>query len=88
MYADGTTLPTTLRSIDLSDPNVSVEDIISKELSNINQWLNVNKLCLNIGKSKHILHRNVHKKLTPLQMKMNGIPIEKVTTFNLLGDFF
>ena len=85
MYADDTTLSTTLRSIDLLDPNESVEDIINKEQSNINEWLNINKLSLNKSKSKYIFYRNVHKKLNPLQIKINGIPIKKIKIFYFLG---
>ena len=78
-------MSTTLQSNDLSDHNESVEDIINKELSNINEWLNLNKLSLNISKCKYILHRNVRKKLIPISIKINGIPIEKVEYLNFLG---
>ena len=49
MYADDTTLSTTLQSIEpLESDKKNVADVINNELSNINDWLNINKLSLKV----------------------------------------
>ena len=52
MYADDTTLSTTTQTSPLADTTENVYHLINIELSNINSWLNVNKLSLNAKKNK------------------------------------
>ena len=60
MYADDTTLFTTLKSTRMDDPhNVLIND----ELSKISKWLLVNKLSLNVKKTKFIVFRMLQTKL-------------------------
>ena len=48
MYADDTTLITTMEHFDKNGIATGIND----ELSKINEWLTVNKLSLNINKTK------------------------------------
>ena len=53
MYADDTTLTSTVSNFrNNSNP---VETLINAELLKINDWLQINKLSLNIAKSKFII---------------------------------
>ena len=55
MYADDTTLSTSLNSLsETTLDNKSTETIINEELCKINEWLNINKLLLNKSKTKYI----------------------------------
>ena len=58
MYADDTTLFTTLKSTRNDDYNLLIND----ELSKISKWLLVNKLSLNVKKTKLIVFRMPKKK--------------------------
>ncbi len=42
--------------------NVSISDILNNELSMVNNWLKVNKLSLNIKKSKYIIFHTKKEK--------------------------
>ena len=53
LYADDTTLNSTLDTFGTNQ--VDIEKSIIIELQNILKWLDVNKLCLNISKSKFML---------------------------------
>ncbi len=52
IYADDTTLETTIEIAFNKSQNASAENKINIELDLINDWLKCNKLSLNIGKSK------------------------------------
>ena len=60
MYADDTTLFTTLKSTRMDDPH---NLLINDELSKISNWLLANKLSLNVKKPKFIVFRMPQKKL-------------------------
>ena len=52
LYADDTTLNSTLDNFGTNPDDIEKSIII--ELQNILKWLDVNKLCLNVSKSKFI----------------------------------
>ena len=85
MYADNTNLSASLQSIESINPNETVDSLINKELSKISEWLSLNRLSLNVKKSKYIVHKMTNKKVNNLQLNINGIAIEKVYDFNFLG---
>ena len=85
MYADDTTLSTTLQSFDNAPNERYDDDVINKELSKIYAWLSLNKLSINVSKSKYIVHSIRKKAIRPLKLNINGIEIEKVNCFNFLG---
>ena len=87
MYADDTitNLSASLQSIKSTNPNETVDPLINKEVSKITEWLSLNKWSLNVNKSKYIVHKITNKKAESLQLNIDGIAIEKVYDFNLLG---
>ena len=78
MYADVTTLYCNL------DQN-STTDSLNNELKCITNWLDVNKLSLNIGKTKHMIYHNINKKVNYPVLTINNVEIERVRHFNFLG---
>ena len=78
MYADDTRLYCNL------DQN-STSDSLNNELKLITNWLDVNKISLNIGKTKHMIYHNINKKVNYLVLTINTVEIERVTHFIFLG---
>ena len=84
-YADDTTLFTTLKAlIDCSDENVNVN--IKNELCKITNWLKLNKLSLNLNKTKAMVFHLPQRRdvFTPF-IEMSGRQIELVNEFSFLG---
>ena len=83
MYADDTTLTSTVSNFrNNSNP---VETSINAELLKINDWLQINKLSLNIAKSKFMIFRKIYKEMEVLTLKVDNMNIERVKEFNFLG---
>ena len=86
MYADDTTLYTSLNSLrETTLDNKSTENIINEELCKINEWLNVNKLLLNKSKTKYMVFHMLNKRIQALALKIDDVYIERVDEFNFLG---
>ena len=83
LYADETTLNSTLDNFGTNPVDIQKSIII--ELQNILKWLDVNKLCLNVSKSKFMLFHMPQKVVPSLSFSLNGLEIEHVYNFNLLG---
>ena len=83
IYADDTSLTTTIEII--IQENMSIENSINTELINITDWLKLNKLSLNIPKTKFMIFHKAQKKITPLQIKIEDTIIKQVSDFNFLG---
>ena len=68
-------------------PNTDTNCLINKELFKINEWLEINKLSLNIDKTKYniMLFHMHNKKVNTLTPKIINTIIEKVEEFNFLG---
>ncbi len=86
IYTDDTTLSnieivvrTTVTTI------VPICDILNNELSMLNNWLTVNKLSLNIRKSKYFIFRTKEKKIQSLTLTINNVNIKRIAEFNFLG---
>ena len=47
MFADDTTLFSTLKSLNDNTHNKSIQSVINEDISKVNEWLNINKLSLN-----------------------------------------
>ena len=62
-YADDTTLVSSIGQLELRHPNGNLCDIINTELGKVNDWLRVNKLPLNVGKTKFMIFHKKGKKL-------------------------
>ena len=56
----------------------------------MSKWLGINKLSLNIGKTKYILFHTLNKDVTKCipNLVVNGKVIERVKDFNFLGIVF
>ena len=86
MYADDTTLSTSLNSLsETTLDNKSTETIINEELCKINEWLNINKLLLNKSKSKYMVFHMPNKRLQALTLKIDDVHIKRVDEFYFLG---
>ena len=81
LYADDTTLFTTVQF------RSATQIDINNELSNVHNWLAVNKLSLNVKKTKYVLFHAINKPTQGLvpELAIDGINIERVSTFNFLG---
>ena len=78
IYADDTTLCSTLKiNADATQLNM--------ELNNVSQWLNLNKLSLNVNKTKAMAFRITQKKIIQPNIQINGSNIEFVENFMFLG---
>ena len=79
LFADDTT-------IFYSDKTTpETESLLNLELSKVADWLAANKLSLNVGKSNflHFHHGNCKKE--PLNIKIDGTPVEEKNTTKYLG---
>ena len=87
MYANDTTLSSTLDSFSTHEENGNVEFSIKIELHNICEWLKQNKLSLNLNKFKYMLFKTARRKFInpPLLKKINNINIDRVHELNFLG---
>ena len=86
LFADDTNLFTTIEHfIPILDSNVSV--LLNNELSKIHFWLSVNKLTLNIEKTKFIVFHPYQKDISKLipYLIINGIELERVDHIKCLG---
>ena len=86
MYADDTTLSTSLNSLsETTLDNKNTETIINEELCKIIEWLNINKLLLNKSKTKYMVFHMLNKRIQALTLKIDDVYIERVDEFNFLG---
>ena len=87
LFADDTSLNSTISVFPASNSReLSLK--INNELVKIINWLRANKLSLNVKKTKYMQFRFSQKNpnsLPKLNLKMDGIEIEKVKKFNFLG---
>ena len=82
-YADDTTLNYTLECYGTTTDEI--ESSIANELQKIFKWLDVNRLCLNVAKSKFMLFHMPQKIIPNLTFDFNEVNIEQVNEFNFLG---
>ena len=82
MYADDTTLSTT---IDSTNENNCSTELINNELSKIHYLLLVNKLSLNVQKTKFMVFFMPQKKVVIPRLKIANTEIDSVDRFNFLG---
>ena len=65
IYADDTTLCSTLKI------NADAKKL-NRELNNVSHWLNLNKLSLNVKKTKAMVFRMPQKKIIQPNLQING----------------
>ncbi len=85
IYADDTTLSTTLEIVIRNTPNLNADNILNTELKNVNDWLKLNKLSLNLKKCKYMIFHTNRKNVKPLHLMIDETTIERVAEFNFLG---
>ena len=90
LYADDTTLSSPICSFvhELEYDVHSIANAINAELERISDWLAVNKLSLNVKKTKYMIfhyHQRVLKEEDIPCLIINGVVIERVPEFNFLG---
>ncbi len=85
IYADDTTLSTTLEIVLNNNNTWTTSQVINAELMLIKDWLKLNKMSLNVQKSKYIIFHTPKKKLDSLHPIIDGTIIERVSEFNFLG---
>ena len=84
-YADDTTLSSVLNYFGNSQ---SFSDNINIELKKVYDWLKVNKLSLNISKTKFIIFHSPQQNVTIPLLYVDNTYIECVKNFNFLGIYF
>ena len=80
MYADDTAIYFNLNDF----PVINREVEINSELEKVNTWLKLNKLAINVDKSKCMFFHK-RRAITPLKFSMNSRTIDVVHNFNYLG---
>ena len=92
LYADDTTLDSPLCSFDIFSNGKNYDkDIISKninlEIKKITDWLALNKLSLNVKKTKYMIFHYRQRNISSFipQIRIGDIVIERVHDFNFLG---
>ena len=85
IYADDTTLYSTLNSLQDSNKQHNLNEIINYELSKISTWLKANKLSLNVNKSKFMVFCTPQKKIRLPTLHIDGSELECVEELNFLG---
>ncbi len=63
----------------------TAESTLNTELANVSEWLKVNKLSLNVNKSKYMILQTNRKQENPLYLLIDNTTIERVLQFNFLG---
>ena len=85
LFADDTSLLDTI-NLSISPENTFDSEKLNKELSKIYDWLAVNKLSLNISKTKFMIFHHRNKSLPKkIEIKINNTVIERVQNFCFLG---
>ena len=81
MYADDTTLVSTLVAFgDRRDPE-NIQRNINSELAKIYEWLSLNCLNMNVNKSKFIVFHKHLKVIPVLKIQMKNLEIDRVSEF-------
>ena len=90
LYADDTSLTTPLCAFRiplLPSHNKELSRMINLELDKIHEWLTLNKLSLNVSKTKFMLFHHKKRNISKIipTVEIDSIRIERVTVFNFLG---
>ena len=75
MYADDTTLISTLENFGPTNNAKELEQNINEKISKVVTWLQSNKLKLNVSKSKFMLFYKHPKVVPKLNISVNGNPL-------------
>ncbi len=81
MTPHSTTLEIVLRNAQTLD----TESKLNNELTNISNWLKLNKLSLNVQKCKYIIFYMPKKHVNALHLVLNGAIVDRLLNFQFLG---
>ena len=79
IYADDTTLSSTLNVFSDNKNDQNLESLINEELVKINDWLKINKLSPNVVKSKFMIFQK--KNIQILNLKIDNVNIDQVKLY-------
>ena len=87
LYADDTSLKSYINCKDRLHLSSQNSQTINSELAKVYDWLCVNKLSLNIKKTKFMIFHHPNQKIASYipEIKIGDVLIEKVSNFNFLG---
>ena len=85
MYADDTTLASTLENFGTVNDVTNLERELNQEITKVDSWLLSSKLMLNAAKSKFMIFFKVPQVVPRLSLTIDGNPIEQVNEFNILA---
>ena len=88
LYADDTSLTTTICTFNLDNDVKHLSNNINNELALVNDWLVANKLSLNIGKTKFMIFHYPQLRdanIPKLEIYINGICIQRTEKMDFLG---
>ncbi len=63
----------------------TLQQTINNELAHVSNWLIANKLSLNVGKSNALVFHRKNSNAPPLDIKINGLPIDEKEYAKYLG---
>lgn len=89
LFADDTNLISCIDPI--SDDNIIAKvNHINRALASVTEWMEVNKLSLNVSKTKYLVFHNIRKNIrwSDIHIKINNTELDRVHTFNFLGIIF
>jgi len=81
IYADDTSMLASLNTNNFS----AVQDEINDELKSVSDWLKLNKLSLNIAKTKAMMFRTSQRQIATPAIFIDSVKIDFVREFNFLG---
>ena len=81
LYADDTALYAT------SESYIDLMLALRIDMATVTEWLKLNKLTLNVGKTKLMIFGSQRKlnRINEVKLELNGVNIERVETFKYLG---
>ncbi len=85
IYADDTTLSTTLEIVMKNTQTQTAEGTLNTELANVSKWLKVNKLSLNVNKCQYMIFHTNRKQVNSLHLLIDNVTIERALQFNFPG---
>ena len=73
-------------NIFLQDQNLECLELkLNEELDKLNQWLQLNRLSLNIDKTNFVIFHPPQRKIPSFNLKISGTPVEQKTCVKYLG---
>ncbi len=85
IYADDTTLSTTLEVVLRNTQTLDTESKLNSELANVSNQLKLNKLKLNVQRCKYIILHMPNQHVNALYLVIDGAVSDRVFNFHFLG---